>query len=114
MLHQRGYRDVPGVDPFAQPGPFAQQGTIEDAERKFDLIFFSDSLEHVPSPLDTLTSASKPFAEQGRVVLKVPLADSYARRVYGTNWFAFESRRDLTSPLATASESWPSERVCVS
>lgn len=113
MLHQRGYRDVPGVDPFAQPGPFAQQGTIEDAEGKFDLIFFSDSLEHVPSPLDTLISASKLLAEQDRVV-KVPLGDSQLGE--STERSGSRSSRLATSPSphATASESWPSERVCVS
>jgi SAM-dependent methyltransferase len=98
MLHQRGYANLTGVDPFAQPGPFTQQGTIEDVEGKFDLIFFNDSLEHVPSPLDALTSASKLLAEDGRVVVKVPLADSHAWRVYGTNWFQLDPPRHLTVP----------------
>jgi hypothetical protein len=113
VLHQHGYGDVPSVDPFAQPGSFALQGTIEDAEGKCHMIF-SDSPEHVSAPLETLTSASKPLAEQGRVVLKVLLADSYAWRVDGTNWFAHETPRYLTVPPARAFESWPSERVCVS
>jgi SAM-dependent methyltransferase len=98
MLHQRGYRNLIGIDPFAQPGPFTRQGTIEDVEGKFDLIFFNDTLEHVPSPLDTLASASKLLVEQGRVVVKVPLADSHAWRLYGTNWFALEAPRHLTVP----------------
>jgi len=98
MLHQRGYRSAVGVDPFARPSPFVQRGTIDDVRGQFDLIFFNDSLEHVPDPFDTLTSAAKRLTEEGRIVVKVPLADSHAWRVYGVNWFALEAPRHFTLP----------------
>ena len=98
MLHQRGYTRATGVDPFAEPGPFTHKGTIEDVRGKFDLIFFNDSLEHVPNPRTTLSCASRRLTDEGRIIVKVPVADSHAWRVYGTNWFQLDAPRHFTVP----------------
>jgi SAM-dependent methyltransferase len=98
MLHLRGYRTATGVDPFAEPGQFTRRATISDVEGEFDLILFNDSLEHVPKPSDDLTCASNLLADEGRIVVRVPLADSYAWRVYRTDWLALDPPRHLTVP----------------
>jgi SAM-dependent methyltransferase len=104
QLHRNGFRDLTGIDPFL-PGEDGSDGlrfdrvTLDEFDDGvFDAVFFNDSLEHVPNPRETLMKARNLLAPGGRIVVRIPLADSYAWRTYGTDWVQLDPPRHLMVP----------------
>jgi SAM-dependent methyltransferase len=100
-----GFPAPTGVDPFIAEtlryscGVTIHKSRLEEFARErpaaFDLIMFHSSLEHVPDPAGDLRLAEAMLAPGGRLLVTVPVADSWAWEHYRADWFALDPPRHL-------------------
>ena len=77
-----------GID--VQTGTLEQGGYGDDA---FDLITLSHVLEHLDDPIATFKECWRTLKPGGRLVVVTPNSTSLGAKVFGQNWFAWESPR---------------------
>jgi SAM-dependent methyltransferase len=100
-LRNVGFTNLTGVDRFIEDdvqygeGVKVMKGGLEDISGQFDLIMFHHSLEHLPDPLGALTDARERLSSAGRVLVRIPVADSWAYAHYGIDWVGLEAPRHL-------------------
>lgn len=102
-LRAIGFRNLWGYDPFGgesldEPGLHLEVVGIEEAPSDFDLLMFNHSLEHVADPEGVLRAAAARLAPGGHVLVRIPIAGSYAHREYGADWVALDPPRHLFVP----------------
>ena len=103
ILHMSllGFKSVLGVDPYIKHD--IHHGTrvtilkkeLADIQDKFDVVMLHHSFEHMQDPQKTLQNVAALLKPNGRVLLRVPVADSYAWRHYGINWMHLDPPRHL-------------------
>jgi len=97
QLQTMGFTDLTGVDPFANaasPGINIVRGEAWDVERNgFHLVMLHHSLEHAADPLRVLSAVRNVVAENGLVVVRMPVAGKHAWRCYGTDWVQLDAPR---------------------
>lgn len=99
-LSREGFGRLTGIDPFmaedaGYPGVELMRASLGTMQGEFDLVMLHHSLEHMPDPLLALRQVERLLAPGGTALVRVPLADSYAFRKYGTRWSGFEAPRHL-------------------
>jgi len=108
ILHREGYRRICGIDPLLPP---AQQRTVPfpllrqeigACEGDWDVIMYHHVLEHIADPRLELRLASERLRPDGILIIRVPLADSWARRKYGPCWVQWDAPRHLWLPTRLA------------
>lgn len=62
---------------------------------RFDLVMFHHSFEHVADPLATLCAAAAHLDEAGRILIRIPVASSYAFDRYKENWVQLDAPRHV-------------------
>lgn len=94
-----GFKYLTGIDPyFAKNGPDDNLIIKEDIftlEGKFDLIMCHHSFEHMQNPHKIFEKFNSMLSDQGIIILRIPVVDSYAWRKYGTDWFQIDAPRHL-------------------
>ncbi len=96
-LRELGY-DAQGVDPHIDEdvrdplGIRVKKKTLADVTKKFDVIIFRHSLEHMSS--DMLRLASERLKESGICVVCIPLL-GWAWKNYGCHWAQLDAPRHL-------------------
>jgi SAM-dependent methyltransferase len=102
QLQRNGFDELTGIDPFlvaesSESGLRLERATLDDfhPRRPFDVVFLNDVFEHVPDPRGTLRQLLRVLAPTGTVVIRIPMADSYAWRTYGTHWFGLDPPRHI-------------------
>jgi SAM-dependent methyltransferase len=98
-----GFADVWGFDPFIPAdrdhgNAHIRRTGVDQAEGCFDVIMFNHSLEHFPHPVQALRDAKSKLAADGAILVRVPLAGTFADRHYGENWVALDPPRHLSVP----------------
>jgi SAM-dependent methyltransferase len=94
-----GYADLMGVDPFlphdytTSSGVALWRKNISDLDRSFDLVMLHHSLEHIPKQLETLLEIKRHLKPDGTVLIRIPLASSFAWKNYGANWVQLDAPR---------------------
>jgi SAM-dependent methyltransferase len=71
---------------------------VVEIEGAFDVVMFNHSLEHVPNPENDLRAAAELAKAGGNVIVRVPIAGTYAWRRYRENWVQLDAPRHLTIP----------------
>jgi 2-polyprenyl-3-methyl-5-hydroxy-6-metoxy-1,4-benzoquinol methylase len=64
-------------------------------QKKWDLICLHHVFEHLPSPQDFLKFAHSILSEDGKLILRFPVIDSYAYKTYKENWVQFDAPRHI-------------------
>jgi SAM-dependent methyltransferase len=100
-----GFTHLRGIDPFIQQDIVFDQSAIiykrdlpahaAMSEEKYDLVMLHHSFEHMDNPDQVLGWCSQLVAENGWLLIRVPLADSEAWKKYRTNWYALDPPRHL-------------------
>jgi SAM-dependent methyltransferase len=96
--------DVHGIEPDTNAAAVARNvlgldvraGNIESgsfADGYFDVITMSHVIEHLPNPIATLAECYRTLRPGSHLVVVTPNCESWARRLFGRNWFAWEPPR---------------------
>jgi SAM-dependent methyltransferase len=100
-MQRDGFQNLTGVDPFIQEDLIYPNGVrifkkdIFQLEGQFDLIISNDSFEHMHNPLEVLQKFYELLKPSKFVLMRIPVASSFAWRHYGVNWVALEAPRHL-------------------
>jgi SAM-dependent methyltransferase len=109
LLHELadlGLHRVVGIDPFIEKdiiyknGATVLKASIGDISKlmievKFDLIIFNHSLEHSPTPINDLKSATRYLKSNGVILIRVPVSNSALEKKYGIHWWALDAPRHI-------------------
>lgn len=95
-----GFTELVGIDPFmskpvALDGLRLLQQSLQEHDGKYDLIMFNHSYEHMPEPKEVLAKAKSMLLPEGKILIALPLSDSYARWKYGVFWNGWDAPRHL-------------------
>lgn len=100
-----GYTHLRGIDPFIDSNLiFGPEALIyktslpeyaTNSMEKYDLVMLHHSFEHIDNPRDVLHWCSQLMKEDGWLLIRIPLADSYAWEKYREHWFALDAPRHL-------------------
>ena len=71
---------------------------MAELDEQFDFIMLHHSLEHIPDPLTTLCEVRRLLRPAGTVLVRVPVAGTYAERHYGIYWIGLDPPRHLFVP----------------
>jgi len=99
-LKDIGFKNLVGVDPYIN-------GEVIDADvkilkktihelpdnRKFDLIIFNHSFEHISDQLETLVKVSKILSENSVCSIRIPIKTEYVWNRYDVNWVQIDAPR---------------------
>ena len=96
-----GFSNLLGIDLFIeqdlnyQNGVRIIKGDINALNQQFDFIMLHHSFEHMPDPLPTLKKLHSLLKPNRYLLIRIPIADSYAWRKYGVNWLQLDAPRHL-------------------
>lgn len=96
-IYNLGFKNIVGIEPFAlkeqeKPFPILKK-TLEDLESRFDIITFNHVFEHVEDVNLTLKVCHALLNENGTIIIRVPVKDSYAYELYQENWVQWDAPR---------------------
>jgi SAM-dependent methyltransferase len=100
-LSYLGFSNLSGVDPFVEKDLLYANGVkvfrkeLAGMSGEFDLITFHYSFEHMDQPEFVLRETKRLLSPSGKVIIRIPVACSYAWRHYGINWFNLDPPRHL-------------------
>lgn len=98
-LARLGYVELRGADPFVERDLTYPNGVkvfkrdLSQIEGTFDLIMLHHSFEHMSEPATVMREVAAHLSAQGRVILGIPVASSFAWREYGVNWVNLDAPR---------------------
>ena len=103
LCHLRGdgFKSLTGIDPLMEKDIVYSNGVrilkrqLGEMDGSFDLIMLHHSFEHMPDPVDTIRHLYRLLRNDRRLLIRLPLADSYARRHYGIHWVQMDAPRHL-------------------
>jgi SAM-dependent methyltransferase len=106
-MRRMGSWQLQGVDTSESAVRYARErlslevfhGPLEDAgfpNRHFDAVVMWDVLEHVHQPRETLIEIRRILKPDGVLVFRVPLLDSWDRKLFGPYWAGWDAPRHLT------------------
>ena len=100
-LHADGFSDLTGIDPYIKSNIVFDAGfkvlkeEIYNLDEKFDLIMLHHTFEHLAEPLRVLQHLYRLLTPNGHVLIRIPIASSFAYKKYGTNWVQLDAPRHL-------------------
>ncbi len=100
-LQKDGFSALAGIDPYLPErleypgGLVVNKQRIEALDGVFDLIMLHHSFEHMDHPREVLATLVQRLAPGGRLLIRIPLAGSYAWRKYGVSWANLDAPRHL-------------------
>ena len=100
-LRSLGFTDLLGVDPYNSADvDYGRRLRIlkqplASTRGEFDVVVMNHSFEHMPEPLEALRRVRDLLAQDGVVVVRTPIAGSWAMREYGPDWVQLDAPRHL-------------------
>jgi len=100
-MYNYGFSDLTGADPFIKADIIYGKKfkifkkELFEIDNQFDFIMLHHSFEHMPDPLGTLKILYKLLKRDGCVLIRIPVAGSFAWRKYGVNWGSIDPPRHL-------------------
>ncbi|HLA63217.1 MAG TPA: class I SAM-dependent methyltransferase, partial [Rhodothermales bacterium] len=88
-----------GADPFiaadATPAPGVRvlKREMADVEGVFRLVMMHHAFEHMPDPEGALRESARLLAPGGHLLIRIPLAGTYAARTYVRDWVQLDAPR---------------------
>jgi SAM-dependent methyltransferase len=100
-MKQYGYQHVVGIDPYIPndivhvDGVVVYKRSLEQMTGEFDVIMLNHSFEHLSDQSGALREMRRLLSLEGRILIRIPIADSFAWRRYGVNWMHLDAPRHL-------------------
>lgn len=104
LLHkmkESGFKKVLGIDPFIDESITYKNGlkilkqNFLKFKGKFDFIMFNHSFEHMENPLEVIRHSNVLLNNNKFLLIRIPVADSYAFKHYRENWSSLDAPRHL-------------------
>ncbi len=98
-MYNDGFRNLTGADPFIAAeikyncGIKIYKKQIDELTGAYDVIMMHHAFEHMASPLKVLQTIHRLLAENGILIIRIPVADCFAWRKYGINWVQLDAPR---------------------
>lgn len=98
-LQRHGFKNLTGIDPYNEDTIFYEnnltiyKSTIFELNGEFDFIMLHHSIEHMESPADVLKRLKSMLTRNGTILIRIPLANSFAWRKYQTSWVQLDAPR---------------------
>ncbi|MGA7670499.1 MAG: class I SAM-dependent methyltransferase [Nitrolancea sp.] len=103
-IRMHGNPNVLGIEPSEHAARLARErsgietivGTLEEAELatgSVDVLLMSHTIEHLPSPSNTLAEMARVLAPDGTLILWLPNADSISARLLSRWWIGYDAPR---------------------
>lgn len=98
-LQREGFSNLLGIDPFLNEDIDYRNGVrilkreLGAIDQQYDFVMLHHAYEHMPDPLGTLVLLRQIVRADGALLIRIPVADSYARRRYGIHWHAWDPPR---------------------
>lgn len=100
QLRGFGFSDLTGIDPFISTDIIYSNGVriwkkdiYGCIGQQYDCIMLHHSFEHMAEPRDVFAKLKNMLSDKGRILIRVPLCDSYAWRKYNTDWWQLDAPR---------------------
>jgi SAM-dependent methyltransferase len=96
-----GYRNVSGIDPYIKSDVRGSDGVVvlkrslKEMTGEFDVVMLHHSFEHIADQAGALKEIRRLLRPAGRVLIRVPITDSFAWKHYGVNWVHLDAPRHL-------------------
>jgi SAM-dependent methyltransferase len=100
-MKRLGYRNVCGIDPYIESDVRGSDGVVvlkrslKEMTGEFDVVMLHHSFEHIADQAGALREIRRLLRPAGRVLIRVPIADSFAWKHYGVNWIHLDAPRHL-------------------
>jgi len=100
-LRSHGFSNLLGIDLFIDGDIRYRNGltilkkNIHEIDGQYEFIMLHHSFEHMPDPLDILRRLHAILKPDRYVLIRIPVARSYAWRRYGANWVGLDAPRHL-------------------
>lgn len=104
LLHGLGFTNLAGADPFLADDLTTPEGIkiwkkeLSQVTGPFDVIMLHHSFEHMTEPVAILAHAARLLKPGGTLIIRVPIAASYAWKHYGVNWVQLDPPRHIFLP----------------
>ena len=98
-MKRSGYQNLTGIDPYNSEDIFYDNGVkvlkkdVFEIDDKYDLIMLHHSFEHMQNPKEILEEIRKHIEPEGTIIIRIPVANSYAWRKYHTHWVQLDAPR---------------------
>ncbi len=100
-MQRSGFKNLTGIDPFLDKD---LQNTdnlkilkrdLFDMTEKFDFVMLHHSFEHMDHPEKVLNKIRELMKPNGKLLIRIPVANAYAWRKYHTHWIQLDAPRHL-------------------
>jgi len=95
-----GWKNLTGIDPYIiekdivyHSGLRVLKQDVFEHSGQYDFIMMHHSLEHMEYQHETLQKCHELLHQNGRLLIRVPVADSYFFRKFGVNWYQIDAPR---------------------
>ncbi len=104
LLHkmkESGFENVIGIDPFIDKTIEYKNGLkilkkdFYEMDGLYDLIMFNHSFEHMENPVEVMKKSNELLKLNKTLLIRIPVADSYAFKHYRNNWSSLDAPRHL-------------------
>ena len=98
-IWQSGFEKAHGVDPFLpedihyKGGLHIEKCDISGLSGSYDCIMFHHSFEHMPDPVEAFEQLYRLLTQGGKLLIRIPVADSFVWREYRENWVQLDPPR---------------------
>lgn len=100
-MQRSGFTNLIGIDPFNNADIIYDSGLkvlkkdVFDINDKYDFIMLHHSFEHMDSPLKVLLKLKELLNPESQLLIRIPVANSYAWRKYKAFWYDLDAPRHL-------------------
>jgi SAM-dependent methyltransferase len=100
-LYKNGFSNLIGIDPFIECDIFHQNGVkifkkdVSEIQEQFDFVMLNHSFEHMQDPLSVIKELWRILKPNRYVLIRIPIASSFAWKNYQTNWVQLDAPRHL-------------------
>ena len=97
----QGFSNLTGFDPYIDQdldiggGIAIRKLGLDEMPGGWDLIMLNHSFEHMAGPAQVLEDLCRRLNRSGSIVIRTPVADSWAWRTYGADWAQLDAPRHL-------------------
>jgi SAM-dependent methyltransferase len=96
-----GFANTKGYDPFLPNAVRYQSNVVltnefaDLANEKWDFVILNHVFEHLEKPFDILKQLSPALSLESKILIRIPVIDSFAFKKYQENWVQFDAPRHI-------------------